>query len=250
MNENIHKTAIIYDNVKLGKNVKIGPYSIIYPNVEIKDNTSIGPYCIIGEPIGSYYKEDKHEFKKTIIEKDSVIRSNTIIYEGTSIGEGFNTGHHVTIREDSHIGKHCSAGTLTDIQGKCEIGNFVRMHSNVHVGQFTKIKDYAWLFPYVVCTNDMYPPMDRLKGCTIGEYAIVTTGTILLPGVEVGDNALVAAGAVVSRNVNEEAVVMGVPAKERGSVRDIRDEDGNQIYPWKEYLEEFRGYPWQKVKKK
>ena len=246
MKNNIHPTALIYDNVKIHKNVKIGPYCIIYPNVEIGENTFIGPYCIIGEPCGSYYKEDNHEFCKTRIGKNSIIRSNTIIYEGNDIGEDFNTGHHVTIREFTKIGKKCSVGTLSDIQGKAEIGNYVRMHSNVHIGQFTKVKDYVWLFPYVIATNDMYPPMDKLKGCTINEYAIVTTGTILLPGVDVGENSLVAAGAVVSKDVKDETVVMGVPAKERCNVRDIRDEDGNQVYPWKEYLKEDRGYPWQK----
>ncbi len=244
--EMIHQTAIIYDGVKLGKNVKIGAYSIIYPNVEICDNTSIGPYCIIGEPTASYYEEETHDFKKTKIGKNSVIRSHTIIYEDVVIGDNFNTGHHVTIRENSRIGKCCSAGTLTDIQGKVKIGNFVRMHSNVHIGQLTTIKDYAWLFPYAIATNDMYPPMGKLKGCTIGEYAIVTTGTILLPGVKVGDNALVAAGAVVSKDVKKETFVMGVPAKERGNVKDVRNEEGKQIYPWKEYLEDYRGYPWQK----
>ena len=244
--ENIHPTAIIYENVKLDKNVKIGAYSIIYPNVEIGDNTSIGPFCIIGEPTASFYDEDEHNFKKTTIGKNSTIRSHSVIYEDVKIGEGFNTGHHVTIREEARLGKHCSVGTLSDIQGKAEIGDFVRMHSNVHIGQYTKIDDYAWIFPYVVMTNDMYPPMGKLKGCTVEKYAIVTTGTILLPGVKIGENALVAAGAVVSKDVNSEAVVMGVPAKERGNVRDVRDEHGKQVYPWREYLEDYRGYPWQK----
>ena len=238
MNQN---NGVIY-----GENVFVHPTAIIYPNVVLHDNVYVGPYCIIGEPTASYYKDrDNHQFMVTEIGENSVLRSNTIIYEGSKIGNNFQCGHHVTIRENSNIGNNCSVGTLSDIQGKVNIGNFVRMHSNVHIGQLTEIDDYAWIFPYVVTTNDLYPPMDRLEGCKIGKYAIVTTGSILLPGVTVGENTLVAAGAVVSKDVLDGRVVRGVPAKDVGSVEDIRDADGNAIYPWKEHLDEFRGYPWQ-----
>lgn len=228
------------------KNIRVHPTAIIYPNVKLHENVVVGPYCILGEPTYDYYKNpDNHEFKTTEIGKNSIIRSNTIIYEGTTIGENFQTGHHVTIREDTNIGNNCSIGTLSDIQGKAKIGNFVRLHSNVHIGQLTEIEDYVWIFPYVVTTNDMYPPMDKLKGCKIKKYALVTTGSILLPGVEVGENTLVAAGAVVSKNVEDGKVVRGVPAKVTGDIENIKDEEGKQVYPWKEYLEEYRGYPWQ-----
>ena len=234
------------NEVIMGENVFIHPSAIIYPNVILHDNVFIGPNCIIGEPTFGYYKDrENHVFETTEIGENSIIRANTIIYEGNKIGKNFQTGHHVTIREQSLIGDNCSVGTLGDIQGKCKIGNFVRMHSNVHIGQLTEVDDYVWLFPYVVTTNDMYPPMDKLTGCKIGKYAIVATGSILLPGVEVGENTLVAAGAVVSKNVEPGKVVIGVPAREKGNIEDIRDENNEPVYPWKEYLEEFRGYPWQ-----
>lgn len=234
------------NNKLIGKNVSIHPTAIIYPNVIIHDNVFIGPYCIIGEPTASYYKDpNNHEFKKTEIGANSILRSNTIIYEGNRIGENFQCGHHVTIREDTIIGKNCSVGTLSDIQGKAKIGNYVRLHSNVHIGQLTEIDDYAWLFPYALTTNDMYPPMDKLEGCKIGKYALVTARTTLLPGVSVGENTLVAAGALVSKDVMSGKVVRGFPAKEVGNIEDIRDKDGNQVYPWPQFLEEYRGYPWQ-----
>ena len=166
---------------KSEKNVQIHPTALIYPNVVLHENVFVGPYCIIGEPTGDYYKDpENHHFKVTEIGANSIIRSHSVIYEDVTIGENFQTGHHVTIREDSKIGKNCSVGTLSDIQGKVRIGDFVRIHSNVHIGQLTTIKDYVWIFPYTVVTNDLYPPMDKLSGCTIDEYEIVTTGTILL----------------------------------------------------------------------
>ncbi|MFA5300551.1 MAG: hypothetical protein WC389_20380, partial [Lutibacter sp.] len=148
-----------YHDVSTGDNVVIGHGAIIYPNVVIGDNSFIGPYSTIGEPTGSFYSKnsacvDKHDFKKTIIGANSVIRSHAIIYEDVDIGEGFQCGHRVTIREKSKFGINCSVGTLSDIQGTVLIGNYVRLHSNAHVGQHSIIGDYVWIFPYVVLTND------------------------------------------------------------------------------------------------
>lgn len=239
-----------YDNVSIGHNVVIGQGSIIYPNVEIGDHTVIGPYCTIGEPTASFYKEneacvEKHHFKKTYIGPDSVVRSYSIIYEDVEIGDGFQSGHRVTIREKTSIGVNCSIGTQTDIQDNVKIGNYVRVHSNVFMGQNTVIEDYAWIYPYVALTNDRHPPVYNPQGVTIKEFAVIATSSVILPGVVIGKNALVGAHSVVTKNVDDEMLVVGNPAKVRCSVRDIRDENGNQVYPWKEHLKEYRGYPWQ-----
>jgi len=239
-----------YNDVTIGDNVIIGHGSIIYPNVEIGDNTVIGPYSTLGEPTASFYSEnsacvEKHNFKKTIIGASSVIRSHSIIYEDVEIGEGFQSGHKVTIREKTSIGIRCSVGTQTDILDNVKLGNYVRVHSSVFMGQYTVIEDYAWIYPYVALTNDRHPPVYNPKGVTIKEYAVVATSTVILPGIVIGKNALVGAHSVVTKNVDDEMLVMGNPAKVRCNVRDIRDEKGNPIYPWKDHLKEYRGYPWQ-----
>jgi len=246
----MNNNYIKYHNVKIGKNVVIGHGSIIYPNVVIGDNICIGPYSTLGEPVGSFYNEnsacvEKHDFKKTIIGPNSVIRSHAIIYENVEIGEGFQCGHRVTIREKTSIGIKCSIGTLSDIQGTVSIGNYVRLHSNAHIGQHSIIEDFAWIYPYVVLTNDPHPPVYTPKGVTIKEYAVIATSSVILPGIVVGKNALVGAHSVVTKSVDDEMLVIGNPAKVRCSVRDIRDENGNQIYPWRDHLKEYRGYPWQ-----
>lgn len=237
----------VYDNVQIGNNVEIGDFTIIFPNVIIKDNVKIGSHCIIGEPTSGYYEDSSsHVFKQTIIGENSIIRSNSIIYEDVLIGDNFQSGHRVTIREGSIIGNNCSIGTLCDLQGKLRIGNFVRLHSNVHIGQMSTIEDYVWIYPYVVLTNDPYPPMGVLKGVTIRQFAQVATSTVVMPGVEIGENALIGAQSLVRKDVPAERVVVGVPGKEICSVRDLKDDQNNQIYPWKEHLKDFRGYPWQK----
>ncbi|MFD1359098.1 hypothetical protein ACFQ4X_14355 [Fictibacillus halophilus] len=244
-----YKDVTIYDGARIGNNVKIGRGTIIYPNASIGDNSFIGPYCTIGEPTSTYYSSENHDFKSTKIGANSIIRSYSIIYENVIIGNDFQTGHRVTIREESTIGHNCSLGTLCDLQGKLTIGNYVRLHSNVHIGQMSIIEDYVWIYPYVVLTNDPYPPMGKLKGVTIRKYAQVATSSVILPGVEIGKNSLIGASSLIRKDVEPERVIVGVPGKDICSVRDLRDDNNNQIYPWKEYLKDFRGYPWQITKK-
>ena len=177
------------------------------------------------------------------IGKDALIRSGSIIYTDSEMGEGFQTGHQVTIREKSKIGNHVSVGTLSDIQGNCSIGNYVRMHSNVHIGQLSVVDDFVWIFPYVVLTNDPTPPSNNFVGVHIHPFAIVATGTVVMPGIEIGQDALVAAGCTVTKNVEPYAVVMGNPGKPRGDVRTIKSKiTGEPIYPWRHHFDHYM--PW------
>lgn len=245
-NVKVLTNAIVYPGATIGANTIIDVGAIIYPGSVIGSNCHIGPYCIIGSPTADYYNDmENHQFKKTEIGDNSVLRSNTTVYEDTTIGSDFQTGHHVTIREKAVIGHHCSVGTFSDIQGKCTIGNFVRMHSNVHISQLTTVEDYVWLFPYVMTTNDMYPPHDKLTGCTIKEYALVGASTVLIPGVTIGRNTLIGAGSLVSKDIEDNSFAFGRPAVKKKEITEVRDKEGNPLYPWKEYLEENRGYPWQ-----
>ena len=116
----------------------------------------------------------------------------------------------------------------------------------MHIGQLTTIEDYVWVYPYVVTTNDPYPPMANLVGVTLKKYSQVATGSIVMPGKIVGENALVGAMTLVNKDVLEERVVVGIPGKDRGSVRDLEDNNHKKIYPWRDHLKGFRGYPWQK----
>ena len=119
------------------------------------------------------------------------------------------------------------------------------MHSNVHVGQQSIVHRFAWLFPYVVLTNDPQPPSMKMLGVEIGPFAVVSTGTVVLPGVHIGQDALIGAASVVTKDVPMETVVFGNPAKPHGSVRDIKDDEGQSTYPWRFHFE--RGMPWEGI---
>lgn len=252
VNCKIAESAVIREGVRIGDNVTIGEdvfldYDVIIrDNVVIGNRTTVGARCILGEYLGDFYEDRVNKKHPLVIGDDSLIRSGTIIYGDNAIGDHFQTGHRVTIRENSEIGHHVRIGTLSDVQGFCKIGNYVNIHSNVHVGQESLIEDYVWLFPYVVLTNDPTPPSETMQGVTVKQFAVVATGSVLLPGVVVEKDSLVGAGSVVTRDVQTGTVVVGNPAKMLCTTDKIRSEEtGEPVYPWRYTFD--RGMPWRDV---
>lgn len=242
-NVTIANNCIIEDNVHIGDNSYLDNNVIIRKGTIIGKDAFIGSNCIIGE-ISS--KKAYQETHKLIIGNNALIRSGSIIYSDSTIGNNFQTGHTVTIREKTLIKNNVSVGTLSDIQGNCTIGNYVRMHSNVHIGQLSVIDDFVWIFPYVVLTNDPTPPSENFVGVHVRSFAIVATGSIIMPGITVGKDSLVGAGAIVTKNVNEYEVVVGNPAKPITDIRNVKNKiTGEPVYPWKEHFSRYM--PWEGV---
>lgn len=152
------------------------------------------------------------------------IRHGTIIYSGVTIGHDFQTGHNVVIREENVIGDHVGIWSNSVIDYGCRIGDNVKIHTNVYVAQFTIIEDDAFLAPGVSVANDMRPlcaECTRNGGPTIKRGARIGVNVTILPGVTIGEYALVGAGAVVTRDVPPHAVVYGNPARVATSVNEL-----------------------------
>jgi len=234
MMHNVHPTAIIEPGASLAEGVTVGPYSIITSHARIGAGSRIGSHCVVGEA----------DHGPLVIEAGANIRSHSVIYSGSTFGAELETGHRVTLREQLTVGRNFRVGTLCDLQGHAQIGDFVRLHSNVHIGQKSTIGNFVWIFPYTVLTNDPHPPSD---GCTqgpaVGDCAVIGTMVTVLPAVRIGHDALVAAGSTVTRDVAPERVVMGTPAKDALSIRDVKCQEGllTQPYPWWNHFR--RGYP-------
>ena len=233
----IHTTALVSPRAQLGEGVSVGPYTIVHDNVEIGDGCIFGSHCEIGHPA------PRAEGRPLVIGRGANIRSHSVFYQGSIFGEGLATGHRVTVREGTEAGLNLQIGTLGDIQGTCRIGDYVRFHSNVHIGQHSNIGDFVWIFPYVVLTNDPHPPSEVMSGVTLQDFVAVATMSIILPGVTVGRGALVGAHSSVSRNVEPDTVVAGTPGKFICQTQDIvlKDGSGRPAYPWRRHFS--RGYP-------
>lgn len=233
----IHPSALISATANIAKNVSIGPFTIVHDGVSIGENCNIGAYCEIGYPTPLANQNE------LIIQNDSLIRSHSVLYMGSSFGPGLQTGHHVTIRENTQAGKDWRIGTLADIQGDIIIGDYVRIHSNVFTGKGAVLGNYVWLFPHVLLTNDPHPPSDVCLGVIVEDYAAVGARVTVLPGLTIGQHSLVAAHSCVTRDVASHTVVRGVPAKPVAATTSIHlaDQPECSAYPWPRHFH--RGYP-------
>jgi acetyltransferase-like isoleucine patch superfamily enzyme len=151
----------------------------------------------------------------------------------------------VTIRENTKIGENCAIGTLSDIQGNVTLGNFCRLHSNVHIAQTCSVGNFVFMYPFSVMTNDPYPPSTDLKGGHIGDYSQVGVHAVILPGVRVGENCLIGANSVVSRRLPDFSLAIGDPAKVVMDIRKYVVMGKGNPYPWQ--YRYTRGMPWESV---
>lgn len=240
-----NRNILIGKNVTIGKNVKIGDDTIIYDNVSIGDNTIVCNNCVLGEPINNYYYNEEYENPPLVIGANSLIRSHSIFYAGSVFGDNLQTGHRVMVREHTKAGSHCSFGSCTDIQGECKIGNYVRLHSLVNIGQGSEIGDFVFISPYTVLTNDPTPPSDTIAGVKVGNYSQITASCVMLPGTVLGEHCMVAAHSTVGGTFEDYSFIGGSPAKRLCDIRKapiFNDITKKRQYPWPYNFS--RNMPW------
>ena len=197
--------SMIHESVKIYGITRIGRNPVIMENV------------ILGYPASNFLRGDwrRERFKGAVIGDNAVIRSGTVIYCDVEIGNNFVTGHNVIIRERTRIGDNVLVGTNTVIEGTTEIGSNVSIQSNVFIPVNTVIEDLVFIGPNAVLTNDKFPVRKEyeLKGPVIRRGATIGANSVILPSVEIGEGAFVAAGAVVTRNVPPWKLAIGSPAR-------------------------------------
>jgi acetyltransferase-like isoleucine patch superfamily enzyme len=190
-----------------------GDTAIIYPGVVWGGAYTLGPFVIVGQAPRGHQPGDL----ATRIGAGAYINSHTVIYAGNIIGTNLRVGHGVLIREQNEIGDDVSIGSGGNVEHHVRIGNRVRLHSNVFVPELSVLEDDCWLGPNVVVTNARYPATPTTKEQLVGVYiekrAKIGANTTILPGVRIGTDALVGAGAVVTVDVPPDAVVAGNPAR-------------------------------------
>jgi acetyltransferase-like isoleucine patch superfamily enzyme len=150
----------------------------------------------------------------TEIGDNANIRAGAIIYSGVKIGKNFRTGHFAMIRENTTIGDNCLVGTNSVLDGSCKIGNNVSIQTAAYITTGTTIEDDVFIGPRVCTTNDKYMYYGaKLVACTIKKGARIGANSTILPGILVGEGAIIGSGTVVVKDVPPNAIVVGNPGK-------------------------------------
>ena len=189
-----------------------------WPGVEIK----LGADCKIDDEVILGYPTGRSIPAGIVrIGSHAVIRSGSIIYSGVTIGKQFETGHYVIVREENILGDSVQIWTHSVIDYGCRIGNDVKIHTKVYIAQYSIIEDGVFIAPGVTFANDKYPVSNDLQGPRIKRGARIGVNVILLPGVVVGEEALVGAGCVVTKDVPDRAVVVGNPSRIVSTIEEL-----------------------------
>jgi len=191
-------------------------------NVALGTNPSIAETASVGHS----YAADESPAR---IGDDATVRAGTIIYCDVAVGDDLTTGHNALVREQTTIGDDVLVGTQTVIDGYTDVGSHVSLQSGAYVPSHTTIGQNVFLGPHAVLTNDPHPIRQEvdLEGPTIEDGASVGANATLLPGVTVGRNSFVAAGAVVTEDIPTETLAVGAPARHRDLPSELQG--GNEL---------------------
>jgi UDP-2-acetamido-3-amino-2,3-dideoxy-glucuronate N-acetyltransferase len=219
---------VLSPTASVGDGVKFGAHVVVYDGVVIGDGCTIGDGAVLGKTpaLGRRSTAPRGELPALVLDADVIVGAGAIVFAGSQLGPGVIVGDQAFVRERTTIGPETVIGRATGVDNDVSIGARVRLQSQGYVTAYSVIEDDVFFGPCAMTTNDdtmaRHPKGVALRGATLRRACRIGGGAILLPGVEVGEEAFVAAGAVVTSDVAPRKVVMGVPAR---MVRDVPDED-------------------------
>jgi acetyltransferase-like isoleucine patch superfamily enzyme len=215
------------ENVLIGEDVAFGAHVVVHDGVLIGDGCVIEDHAILGKrPRLAGRSSARGDVGRLSIGERVTVCAGAIMFAGASVAEGAILGDQSYLRERSTVGLGSVVGRGSVVDNDVTIGARVRIQTNVYITAFSVVEDDVFVGPCAMTTNDnamaRHDSDYALHGATLRRACRVGGAAVLTPGVEIGEEAFVAAGALVTRDVAPRTVVMGVPAR---AVREVPDED-------------------------
>jgi len=231
--------CVIGDGVRIGDGCIIGHHVIIHEETVIGNNVRIDDGAVIGKrpmrAANSAVTKDG-DLPPTIIGNDCIIGTHVVIYRGASISDKVLIADLSTVREQVTIGRKTIVGRGVSIENQCTIGNYVKLETNAYITAYSEIGDRAFVAPCVATSNDNFVGRTKerfrhFKGVIIKRGARIGVHATVLPGKTIGEDALIAAGALVTADTPDRKIVAGVPGK---VFRDVPEDQLLDKQDWKD----------------
>jgi acetyltransferase-like isoleucine patch superfamily enzyme len=218
---------LLGDDVQIGADVTFGAHVVVHAGTIVGEGCAIEDHAVLGKPPRLSKLSAAHgEVGRLRLGAGVTVCAGTIVLAGASVGDGALLGDQSFVRERSTIGACSIVGRGSVVDNDVTLGERVRLQTNVYLTAFTVVEDDVFVGPCAVTTNDdtigRRGPGEELRGATLRRACRIGGGAVLTPGVEIGEEAFVAAAALVTHDVPARTVVMGVPAR---VVRDVPPED-------------------------
>jgi acetyltransferase-like isoleucine patch superfamily enzyme len=208
----------------------IAATAVVYAGTELAENVMVGDYAVVGKQptLGSRSTASREELPPLAAGVGTAVLAGAVVFAGTRLGERVIVGDQACVRERCEVGDDVVIGRGAFVENDVTIGDRAKVQANAYVTAYSTLEEDVFLAPGVLTTNDNF--MGRTekrhalrKGPTIRRGARIGGGAVILPGVEIGEDAFVGAGAVVLRDVPPRVVVVGNPA------RQIREVPGEEL---------------------
>ena len=208
---------------------EIHPSAIVYPGTVLGEGVKVLENAVVGkQPSLSPRSTAKREpLPPTTIGDGTIVSTGAIVFAGSTIGTRVILGDQSCVRERVTVGDDVVIGRGSLVENDTTIGAMTKIQAEAYITAYSTLEENVFIAPCVVTTNDNFMGRtekrhDLIKGPTIRRGARVGGGAILCPAVEIGEEAFVGAGAVVTKNVPARKVVVGSPAR---VLRDVPDEE-------------------------
>lgn len=217
------KGAVIGDGCTLGDHVVVHEGAQLGCGVTVADLTVVGRRPRLA-PTSTAAAGD---LAGVVLGDGCLVGSHVVLMAGSVFGQGCAIGDNAGVRERCRIGDHVVIGRSVTVENDTTIGSRTKIQSGAYITAYVTIEEDVFIAPMVVTTNDNFmgrteKRLELMKGCTIRRGARVGGGAHILPAVEIGEEAFVATGAVVTRDVPPRMLVMGVPAR---PIREVPPEE-------------------------
>ncbi len=215
MTAEVHPTAIVYPGTELGEGVKVLEYAVVGKQPSLSPRSTAKRDPLPPAEIGD----------------GTIVSTGAIVFAGSRIGARVILGDQSCVRERVEIGDDVVLGRGSLVENDTTIGAMTRIQADAYITAYSTLEEHVFIAPCVVTTNDNFMGRterrhELMKGPTIRRGARVGGGAILCPGIEIGEDAFIGAGAVVTKDVPPRVVVVGSPAR---VLRDVPDDELLQL---------------------
>jgi acetyltransferase-like isoleucine patch superfamily enzyme len=198
----VHATAIVYPGTKLGAGVKVLEHAVVGKQPALSPRSTA----------------KREELSPAEIGDGTIVSTGAVVFAGAKIGARVILGDQSCVRERVVIGDDVVLGRGSLVENDTTIGAMTKIQAEAYITAYSTLEEHVFIAPRVVTTNDNFMGRterrhEQIKGPTIRRGARIGGGAVLLPGLEIGEEAFVGAGAVVTKNVEPRMLVVGNPAR-------------------------------------
>ena len=207
----------------------VHPTAIVYPGTVLGDGVKVLEYAVVGKQpsLSPRSTATREELPPAEIGDGTIVSTGAVLFAGAKVGARVILGDQSCVRERVVVGDDVVIGRGSLVENDTTIGAMTKIQAEAYITAYSTLEEHVFIAPCVVTTNDNFMGRTEkrkslMKGPTIRRGARVGGGVVLLPGIEIGEEAFIGAGAVVIRDVPARALMVGNPARQ---LREVPNEE-------------------------